>query len=72
MFAFVGVVDHQWFTTTDQDGNFALPSGLAPGRYTLAAAHPKSGEITQEITISGSDNQPVNFTFEIPAPLAAQ
>jgi hypothetical protein len=72
MFAYVSAIEHQWFAVTDKDGNFAIPSGLPAGRYTLAAVHQKAGELTQEITIPSSDNQPVNFTFEAPAPLASQ
>lgn len=71
MFAYVGVVDHPWFAVTGSDGRFSLPSGLTTGRYTIAAVHPKSGEQTQDITISPSGSEPVTFVFEAVETLAA-
>jgi len=70
MFAFVGVIDHPWFAVTGKDGRFTLPPGLAPGRYTLAAAHPKAGEATQDVSVTGSDMDPITFTIEVPEALA--
>ncbi len=71
MFAYVGVVDHPWFAVTDKDGNFSLPGGLPPGRYTLAAVHLKAGEILHEIDVS-TDTAPVTFTFKLPESLTTQ
>ena len=70
MFAYVGVVDHPWFTVTDTNGNFALPPGLPPGRYTLAAVHRKAGELLQPINVGGDGTTPVEFTFDVPDGLA--
>ena len=68
MFAYVGVVGHPWFAVTDKSGNFALPVGLPPGQYTLAAVHVKAGEVLQQINVSGDGATPVNFTLDVPAP----
>ena len=67
MFAYIGVVAHRWFAVTDADGNFALPAGLPPGRYTIAAVHLKAGERSQPINITKSGADPVSFTFEVPS-----
>jgi hypothetical protein len=64
MFAYVGVMDHQWFAVTDKDGKFKLPGGLPAGTYTLVAYHLKAGEATQQITVSDTDTKEVNFTLE--------
>ncbi len=68
MFAYVGVVEHPWFAVTDGNGSFALPSGLPPGQYTLAAVHRKLGEQTQTVTVGASGSAPVTFTLEVPGP----
>ena len=66
MFAYLCVMEHRWFAVTDGDGNFSLPSGLPPGRYTIAAIHLKVGEQTRQITVGDADPEPVNFALEIP------
>jgi hypothetical protein len=68
MFAYVGVVEHPWFAVTDGNGAFALPPGLPPGRYTLAAVHRKLGEQTQTITVGAGGTEPVEFLLEVPTP----
>lgn len=68
MFAYVGVVEHPWFAVTDGNGSFALPSGLPPGPYTLAAVHRRLGEQTQTITVGANSTEPVTFTLEVPEP----
>ena len=66
MFAYVGVVEHPWFAVTDRQGNFALPAGLPPGQYTLAAVHRKAGEQTQQIVVNDGGTEPVAMTFDLP------
>ena len=70
MFAYVGVVAHPWFAVTDRNGNFALPAGLPPGQYTLAAIHRKAGELLQQINVSEDGAAPVTFTLDVPDGLA--
>jgi hypothetical protein len=69
MFAYIGVVEHRWFAVTDGDGNFALPTALPAGQYTIAAMHLKAGEQTRQITV-GEGVEPVNFVLDVPEALA--
>jgi plastocyanin len=66
MNAYVGVLDHPYFTTTGPDGSFAL-KGLPPGTYTIEAWHEKLGPMTQSVTLAAKDMKEVNFTFKAPA-----
>ena len=66
MFAYLCVMEHRWFAVTDGDGNFSLPSGLPPGRYTIAAVHLKVGEQTRQITVGDAGQEILNFALEIP------
>ena len=62
-FAFVGVVEHPFFAVTDATGQFKLPPGLPPGKYVLAAVHPKAGIHTAELTLGENEAKAVNFSF---------
>jgi plastocyanin len=66
MNAYVGVLDHPYFATTDMDGKFEL-KGLPPGTYTIEAWHEKLGTMTQSVTVAAKDSKEVNFTFKAPA-----
>jgi plastocyanin len=66
MNAYVGVLDHPYFATTDKDGKFELKS-LPPGTYTIEAWHEKLGTATQSVTLGPKDTKEVNFTFKAPA-----
>jgi len=70
MFAYLGVVDHPWFAVTDSNGNFALPSGLPPGDYTIATVHRKLGEEEMQIPVTRNGPLPINFTFDVPGAVA--
>lgn len=68
MFAYVGVVPHEYYAVTDKDGKFKI-EGVPAGKYTLVAFHRKAHgtedkALTQEITVG---DQPVtqDFTIEI-------
>jgi len=63
MNAYVGVVPHKFFAVTDNDGRFALPKGLPPGKYMIEAVHPKGGRVAQEITVVAGENKPVELTL---------
>jgi plastocyanin len=73
MFAYVSVLEHHWFAVTDANGWFALPPGLPPGRYVVAAHHLKAGEQTMEAVVSEA-NEPVTlrFTLDVPAAMASR
>ena len=66
MNAYVGVLDHPYFATSDKDGKFELKS-LPPGTYTIEAWHEKLGAMTQSVTIGAKETKEVNFTFKATA-----
>lgn len=66
MNAYVGVLDHPFFATTDSSGKFEL-KGLPPGTYTIEAWHEKLGPMTQSVTLGAKESKDVNFTFKAPA-----
>jgi hypothetical protein len=63
MNAYVGVLDHPYFATTDKDGKFELKS-LPPGTYTIEAWHEKLGPMTQSVTVGQKETKEVNFAFK--------
>jgi plastocyanin len=65
MTAYLGVVEHPYFSVTTSGGRFEL-KGLPPGTYTIEAWHEKSGIRTQQVTIAASETRDVNFTFAAP------
>ena len=69
MNAYVGVLDHPYFATTDKDGKFELKT-LPPGTYTIEAWHERLGAMEQKVTLGPKDSKEVNFTFK-PAGAAA-
>ena len=66
MNAYVGVLDHPYFATTDKDGKFEL-KGLPPGTYTIEAWHEKLGTTTQSVTLGPKETKEISFTFKAPA-----
>ena len=66
MFAYVGVVQHPFFTITDTNGGFRLPPHLPPGTYTIEAVHPKAGAAVQEITVNAVGNKNIELTLRVP------
>jgi hypothetical protein len=64
MFAYVGVLDHPFFSVSAKDGTFKL-ANVPPGTYTIEAYHRKGGKVTQKVTV-GNDNQKIDFTVEVP------
>jgi hypothetical protein len=63
MFAYVNVVDHPWFDTTNEKGTFKL-SNVPPGKYTIEANHRRGGRVTREIEVKDSDVT-VDFVIEL-------
>jgi plastocyanin len=63
MHAWVGVLDHPFYSVTGADGTFSL-KGLPPGTYTIEAWHEKLGTQTQAVTIGAKENKDVAFTFK--------
>ncbi len=70
MFAYVGVLDHPYFSVTDKDGNFKI-TGLPAGKYTLEAVHLKAGTATHTLDAGADDKNSADFVLEVksrPAP----
>jgi plastocyanin len=63
MNAYVGVLDHPYFSTTDKDGKFDLKS-VPPGTYTIEAWHEKLGTQEQKVTIGPKETKEITFTFK--------
>lgn len=56
------VVDHPYFSITDQDGRFALDQ-VPPGTYSLLAWHPVLGEQRQEVQVTAGGALQAQFHF---------
>ena len=63
MSAFIGVLDHPYFATTEKDGKFDLKS-LPPGTYTIEAWHEKLGTQEQKVTIGPKETKEITFSFK--------
>lgn len=62
MRAYVGALEHPYFTVTAAEGTFTLPN-LPPGTYTIAAWHEQLGTREQQVTIGTQESKDVEFTF---------
>ena len=63
MHAFIGVLDHPYFATTNDDGSFTLPN-LPPGTYTVAVWQEKLGTQRQQITVAPGQNIAADFSYK--------
>ncbi len=63
MRGYFAVLKNSHYAVTAGDGEFKLPN-LPPGKYTVSAWHESYGEQSQEVSISGSETQTVNFAFK--------
>lgn len=63
MNAYVAVMDHPYFSVTDEKGEFAIKD-LSPGTYTIEAWHEVFGTQKQEITVTEAGMGPLKFTFK--------
>jgi hypothetical protein len=57
------VLKNSHYAVSAADGRFTLPN-LPPGKYTITAWHESYGERAQEVTITGSEAQAVDFVFK--------
>jgi hypothetical protein len=62
MHAYIFVMDHPFYSVSDDDGTFAI-EGLPPGEYTLEAWHEKLGKQRKPVSITAADVPDVNFTY---------
>jgi plastocyanin len=63
MHAFIGVVDHPYFTVTKDDGTYTLPN-LPPGTYTVTVWHETLGTQETTVTIAASAKAEANLAFK--------
>jgi hypothetical protein len=63
MHAYIGVLDHPYFSVSKEDGVFDIPN-LPPGTYTLAVWHEKLGTLEQQITVNPSQSAVLDFTYK--------
>jgi len=62
MVAYCHVLDHPFFSATDDRGEFLI-TGLPPGDYTLAAWHERCGEQKRVVSLSPGEQQELDFEF---------
>ena len=65
MRAYVGVVAHPCFATTDDEGRFTIEH-LPNGTYTIEAWHERYGRRTATVTIADSATRHLTFTYTAP------
>lgn len=63
MNAYVGVLDHPYFTVSGAAGTFEI-NALPPGTYTLEAWHEKLGTTTQRVVVGPKQTKEITFTFK--------
>ncbi len=64
MNAWVGVLDHPFYTVSGSGGTFDI-NDLPPGTYTIEAWHEKFGTQTQMVTIGPKETKELSFTFKL-------
>lgn len=62
MKAFVGVVDHPYFSVTDRAGEFSI-HGVPPGEHTISAWHELFGALEQQVTVEAGETATVAFEY---------
>jgi hypothetical protein len=63
MRAYIGVVEHPYFTVTRADGRFEWPN-VPPGDYTIAVWHEKLGDQTRQVHVSPSSHAEADFLYK--------
>ncbi len=58
----IGVVPHDWWAISDEQGAFTL-DGMPPGTFTVKAWHEVFGEQSAELTVSEDGATELRFTF---------
>jgi uncharacterized protein (DUF2141 family) len=62
MAAYIGVLDHPFYSVTDDKGSFEIKN-LPAGDYEVEAWHEVYGTQTMKVTVGASDTKTVDFTF---------
>lgn len=64
MQAYIFAMDHPYFDTTDENGNYAIPTAdLPPGDYEVVVWHEEWDEQTQTVTVGEDGTATVDFTY---------
>lgn len=63
MKAYIGVVEHPYFSVSGEEGSFEI-ANLPPGDYVVEAWHELYGTQTMEVTVGESETVDVEFTYE--------
>ena len=63
MYAYVGVMEHPYFSVSHDGGTFELKN-LPAGTYTIEAWHEKLGTQTQAVTLGEKESKQLTFTFK--------
>jgi hypothetical protein len=63
MHAFIGVLDHPYFSVSKDDGTFAIRN-LPPGTYTLGVWQEDLGTQERQITVGPHQDAVADFTFK--------
>jgi hypothetical protein len=63
MHAYVFVMDHPFYSVSDDEGAFSI-EGLPPGEYTLEAWHEKLGKQRKTVTVGDKEVADVNFEYK--------
>jgi hypothetical protein len=61
--AYVGVLDHPFFSVSDEEGNYSI-HGIPPGSYTVVAWHERLGEKIMDTTFVPGEFRHIEFTFD--------
>ncbi len=63
MSAYVGVLNHPFYSVTSKEGTFTL-KGLPAGEYVVEAWHEKYGSASQTVKVGEKETKQIEFTFE--------
>ncbi|HHZ98873.1 MAG TPA: carboxypeptidase regulatory-like domain-containing protein [Candidatus Marinimicrobia bacterium] len=65
MGAFIGVLDHPFYSVTDEKGNFEIEN-LPPGTYTVEAWHERLPAKTVTVTVQADGDATADFVLKRP------
>jgi hypothetical protein len=65
MISYLHVLENPFFAVTDAKGEFALPEGLPPGKYTLEVSHLKAGAVTADIEVAAGKGAEVTVELGV-------